>query len=484
MGTGTFVLSGSNAGYLGTTTVSGGVLQLGDGVDSTALAQGNILNTASLIFANPNATTYGGSIGGSGTVTMAGPGLLALAATNSYSGGTTVSGGTLQLNVGGGTATLAGSSTVTVQAGGTLLANATDALGNSSAGAANLVVTSSGLVSVAPGYRVTLYNAVNMTGGTLTSSAGTGNNGNYSLNGQFNATSDASGNAATINATLINLQASPTVFNVTAGGGAIDLNVISTLTGNALTKQGNGVMLLSGNNATYTGQTTVSGGVLNITGTMGTGGYSTTAGTINFSGQQTIPRGPDRRRQRQRHDGHLQRHRRQPGQQRRQRYDPRPGRRQRRDERLRRRYTENTAAGQNWLIGNAGGSAGSGTLNISGGGMVVANNPAAFIYLGRARGQHGHDQSRSRFQWRHALHRPQHHPGYEPDPRHGHRQFQRRHAAGPARTTPPGSAASPAPISSTAGQRSTPTVSIWGFPRPCWRAGRASACVTKIGAAH
>ena len=110
-GTGTFVLSGSNTGFLGTTTVGSGVLQLGDGVSPTALAQGNILNSAALTFANPNAVTYGGSIGGSGSVAMVGPGLLALTATNSYSGGTTISGGTLQLNAGGAVATLAGSST-------------------------------------------------------------------------------------------------------------------------------------------------------------------------------------------------------------------------------------------------------------------------------------------------------------------------------------------------------------------------------------
>ena len=385
VGTGTFVLSGSNAGFLGTTAVSGGVLQLGDGLNPTSLAQGNILNNAALTFANPNAVTYGGSIGGSGSMTMAGPGLLTLAATNSYSGGTTVSGGTLQLNVGGAAAALAGNSSVTVQAGGTLLAGVNDALGNSNAGAANLNVTSGGLVNVAAGYRETLWNAVNMTGGTLTSAAGTGNNGNYSLNGQLNAASDAAGNAATINATQLGLQAASTVFNVSRGSGAVDLNVSSVVTsytaGAGLAKQGNGVMLLSGND-TYSGQTTIAGGVLDITGTMGAGGYYTTAGTINFSGQQTISGAQITVGNGNGTTGTLN---------------------------ITGgslvngaangtilgqvggtgvmnvsggTYIENTAAGQNWLIGNAGGAGASGTLNISGG-LVVANSPANFIYLGR-----------------------------------------------------------------------------------------------------
>ena len=85
-----------NSTYSGTTTISGGTLQLGDGVANNGSVASNIADNAVLTFANPNAQTYTGAIGGNGALIKTGTGALTLkTATNTYSGATTVSAGTL-----------------------------------------------------------------------------------------------------------------------------------------------------------------------------------------------------------------------------------------------------------------------------------------------------------------------------------------------------------------------------------------------------
>ncbi len=95
-GAGTLVLTASNT-YSGGTTVSAGTLQLGDGLASNGSVQGNILDNAVLVFANPMPQTYSGSVSGNGSLTKLGGGLLVLSGSSAHSGGTTVSAGTLQL---------------------------------------------------------------------------------------------------------------------------------------------------------------------------------------------------------------------------------------------------------------------------------------------------------------------------------------------------------------------------------------------------
>ncbi len=112
LGTGTLTLAASNT-YTGGTTVSAGTLQLGDGVANNGYVQGNMLNNATVAFANPAAQTYSGVISGSGALTKAGSGVLALSGSNTYSGRTTINQGELVVN-----GSLA--SPVTVNSGGTL----------------------------------------------------------------------------------------------------------------------------------------------------------------------------------------------------------------------------------------------------------------------------------------------------------------------------------------------------------------------------
>ena len=112
LGTGTLTLAASNT-YTGGTTVSAGTLQLGDGVANNGYVQGNMLNNATVAFANPAAQTYAGVISGSGALTKVGSGVLALSGSNTCSGPTTINQGKLVVD-----GSLA--SPVTVNSSGTL----------------------------------------------------------------------------------------------------------------------------------------------------------------------------------------------------------------------------------------------------------------------------------------------------------------------------------------------------------------------------
>ncbi len=114
-GSGTQVLSGSNT-YTGGTTISSGTLQLGDGVSNNGSVAGTITDNACLTFANPNTQSVTGTISGSGSVTKTAAGVLILAGSNLYSGGTEVDKGTL-VAANGALGSATGSGTVTLSGG-------------------------------------------------------------------------------------------------------------------------------------------------------------------------------------------------------------------------------------------------------------------------------------------------------------------------------------------------------------------------------
>jgi len=93
-GTGTMFLTGANS-YSGGTTVSGGIL-----AGTTTSLQGDITNNALVAFSQSNSGTYAGSMSGSGGLLVQGGGTVVLTGNNTYSGGTTVSGATLQIGNG------------------------------------------------------------------------------------------------------------------------------------------------------------------------------------------------------------------------------------------------------------------------------------------------------------------------------------------------------------------------------------------------
>jgi autotransporter-associated beta strand protein len=105
-GTGTTILTGANT-YTGTTTISAGTLQIGNGGTTGSIA-GNIVDNAALRFNRSDTLTYGGVISGTGSLTQAGTGTTILTGANTYTGGTTISAGTLQIGNGGTTGSVAG----------------------------------------------------------------------------------------------------------------------------------------------------------------------------------------------------------------------------------------------------------------------------------------------------------------------------------------------------------------------------------------
>ena len=103
---GTLVLTG-NSTYTGGTTIAAGTLQIGNGGTSGSVA-GDIVDNGTLAFNRSDATTFAGTISGSGTVVQAGSGGVALASDNTYTGGTTIAAGTLALSGNGSVAASSG----------------------------------------------------------------------------------------------------------------------------------------------------------------------------------------------------------------------------------------------------------------------------------------------------------------------------------------------------------------------------------------
>ena len=263
-------------------------------VNVNALVQPTAItvDTSAVNYAFTNAT---GSIIGPGGLLVFGPGKLTLATTNSYSGGTTVSNALLQLNsaTAAGTGPITNSSgTVYVNYGG--LANSLTCFGTATFtnsghtggigtlnGSGTLAINSPGqvfdLTGNITGYGGTLILS-NCTSGvrfnvTTGSSAATFDlgNGTVGLSIRNGATAIALGGLAGGNGTTLSGNTAVAYGATFTIGG---INISSTFGGKiansmgtaAINKVGTGTLTLSGTNNSYSGNTTVSAGVLAITG--------------------------------------------------------------------------------------------------------------------------------------------------------------------------------------------------------------------------
>ena len=122
-GSAMLTLTSSNT-YTGPTVIGAGSLQLSG---TGALGCGPVTDNGVLIFNLSGSTTFGGSIVGMGGLAQAAPNVLTLVGGNMYTGGTTISAGTLQVGNGGSGEFLA-SASVNVASSAALIFNHADTL--------------------------------------------------------------------------------------------------------------------------------------------------------------------------------------------------------------------------------------------------------------------------------------------------------------------------------------------------------------------
>ena len=217
---------------------------------------------------------------GAGTLALTGPG--------TYTGGTTINGGTLVAGRGGYTGPFAAGSTVTINNGGTLLCAGGDSLGYWD-GNAKIVINDGGTVTTdGQTGTFTWLNDLTLAGGTLTSPA---SGGTYLLAGPVKT--QASGTTATISSQGLAIYpgySAPTSFNVASGTapGGIDLQISSRIGGGGgepLIKSGSGTLLLSNANS-YQGGTRLEGGTLAFShpDALGTANLTFALGALRFVG--------------------------------------------------------------------------------------------------------------------------------------------------------------------------------------------------------
>ena len=169
---GTLIFTGANT-YTGGTTINAGTLQIGNGGTSGSIT-GNVsvnLASANLAFNRSDTISFGGTVSGIGRLTQAGTGTLVLTAANTYSGGTFVNSGILELNGSVASAVnvlAAGRLTGTGMVNGAVVNNGVIAPGSTANPLGTLVVTGNVTFNAGSFLQPTIVN----TGGTSLLQAG------------------------------------------------------------------------------------------------------------------------------------------------------------------------------------------------------------------------------------------------------------------------------------------------------------------------
>ncbi|MEI6714975.1 MAG: autotransporter-associated beta strand repeat-containing protein, partial [Verrucomicrobiota bacterium] len=327
-GQGTLILAGSNS-YTGVTSINagtlnfgslysvggGGSLKFGGGTLQLAVNGGTYGNmvansAASVIHVDSNGVdgTLSGNLVGSnsGGLTKYGVGKLTLSGSNSYTGVTTISAGTLTL---GSVNALAGAGSVTFTGGtlqfgagggvfGSTIANSTTAIAIDtntyhSTISGNLAASNIGGLTKLGAGTLTLSGSNAFTGLSIIN-AGTLNLGSANALAGGGSVTFAGGmvqfgtNGATYMNAITGSGAAAVVIDTNLQNGTWSGAMDNTNTG-GFTKGGSGVLTLSGNND-YTGTTSVNGGTINLghTNALSSSGAITFAGgTLKFTSSNT-----------------------------------------------------------------------------------------------------------------------------------------------------------------------------------------------------
>ena len=292
LGTSVLTLAGTNT-YFGTTTISSGTLKFT--ADTSGLG-GNIVNSGVLLFAQTNNSTYSNVISGTGAVTQNGSATLTLTGTNTYSGSTTITTGTLQV----GTANAFPPNAIVIMGNnsGAVLNfnNFSQTISSLSGGgsAGGTVSLGTGALTINGSNINTTYSGViTGTGGLTIQGTGT-----FQLAGNNTYLGTTTINSGTLQEGISNalLPSSVIVIANTSGAG-LDLNgfnqTISSLSGGGSSggniALGTGTLTIAGNNitTTYSGAITGTGGLtIQGTGTFRLGGTNNT-----YRGTTTVNRG-------------------------------------------------------------------------------------------------------------------------------------------------------------------------------------------------
>jgi outer membrane autotransporter protein len=276
-GASTTIFTGANT-YTGGTTISAGMLQLGNGGASGSIV-GNVIDNGVFAINRSDTFTFGGLISGTGSFEQRGASTTIFTGANTYTGGTTISAGMLQLGNGGASGSITGK----------VIDNSVFAINRSDAFTFGGVISGTGSFQQL-GTGMTILSAVNSYGGGTTIAAGVLD---VSADNNLGAASGGlSFNGGTLQfGSAFNLANTRTI-TLNGGGGTLDTNGFDTTISQGisgaggLTKTGGGTLTLSGPNS-YSGGTVLNAGILvvNNAQALGLGNVTVNGGVLEADPQ-------------------------------------------------------------------------------------------------------------------------------------------------------------------------------------------------------
>ena len=176
IGSGTTILTGSSS-YSGSTTVSHGRLEFGNGNASTHLLAGDIINNSQIEVDSSGTSIFSGDISGSGGLELNGGGTLVLSGSNTLTGDIRVNAGDLHVGSGGTT----GNMVADIMNDGEVLFNRSDAstYAGDISGTGSLVKSGAGNLTMTGDH--TFTGVVDIEQGTLTLDGSFGSGGDVTI---------------------------------------------------------------------------------------------------------------------------------------------------------------------------------------------------------------------------------------------------------------------------------------------------------------